>query len=92
MAKTRDMWDTQPFDDVNLDYKLNVPIFRQDDAVANTSKHLIRLNKVPFKASPLVRIFHRLICFFSAISVEIRTWNVCLWCLCNNVPNAMKVS
>ena len=38
MAKTRDFWDTRPFDEVNLDYKLSVPIFRAD---ANTSKHLI---------------------------------------------------
>ena len=54
MAKTHDMWDTWSFDDVNLDYKLNAPIFKPKDAVANTSKHLIQLNKVPFEASPLV--------------------------------------
>ena len=57
MAKTRDFCDTLPFDMVNLDYKLTVPMFRAEDAVANTSKHLIRLNKVPFEASPLGRIF-----------------------------------
>ena len=33
MAKTRDMWDTWSFDDVNLDYKLNAPIFKPKDAV-----------------------------------------------------------
>ena len=64
MAKTRDFWDTRPFDEVNLDYKLTVPMFRADDAVANTSKHLIRLNKVPFEASPLGRIFYQLNLFF----------------------------
>ena len=53
MAKTRDFWDTRPFDEVNLDYKLTVPMFRADDAVANMWKHLIWLNKVPFEASPL---------------------------------------
>ena len=53
MAKTCDFWDTRPFDEVNLDYKLTVPMFRADDAVANTSKHLIQLNQVPFEASPL---------------------------------------
>ena len=43
MAKTCDFWDTRPFDMVNLDYKhkLTVPMFRADDAVANTLKHLI---------------------------------------------------
>ena len=41
MAKTHDFWDTRPFDEVNLHYKLSVPIFKADDAVANTSKHLI---------------------------------------------------
>ena len=41
MAKTCDFWDTRPFYEINLDYKLRVPIFRADDAVANTSKHLI---------------------------------------------------
>ena len=64
MAKTRDFWDTRPFDEVNLDYKLTVPVFRADDAVANTSKHLIRLNKVLFEASPLGRIFYQLNLFF----------------------------
>ena len=57
MAKTRDFWDTQPFDVVNLNYQLSVPMFRNEDAVANTLKHMIRLNKVPFEASPLVQIF-----------------------------------
>ena len=60
MAKTRDFWDTRPFDMVNLDYKLTAPMFRNADAVANTSKHLIRLNKVPFQASPLRRILYQL--------------------------------
>ena len=41
MAKTHDFLDTRPFDMVNLDYKFTVPMFRADDAVANTSKHLI---------------------------------------------------
>ena len=41
MAKTCDFWDTQPLDMVNQDYKLTVSIFRADDAVANTLKHLI---------------------------------------------------
>ena len=41
MAKTRDFWDTRTFDEVNLDYKLTVPMFRADDAVANMLKHLI---------------------------------------------------
>ena len=41
MAKTRDFWDTRPFDVVNLDYKLSVPMFKNEDAVANTSKHMI---------------------------------------------------
>ena len=41
MAKTCDFWDTRPFDTVNLDYKLTVPMFRANDVVANTSKHLI---------------------------------------------------
>ena len=41
MAKTRDFWDTWPFDVVNLDYKLSVPMFRNEDAVANMSKHMI---------------------------------------------------
>ena len=57
MAKTCDFWDTRPFDVVNMDYKLSVPIFRNEDAVASMSKHMIRLNKVPFEASPCVRIF-----------------------------------
>ena len=64
MAKTRDFWDTRPFDMVNLDHKLTVPMFRADDAVANMSKHLIRLNKVPFEASPLGQIFYQLNLFF----------------------------
>ena len=64
MAKTCDFWDTRPFDEVNLDYKLTVPMFRADDAVANTSKHLIQLNQVPFEASPLSRIFYQLNLFF----------------------------
>ena len=64
MAKTHDFWDTRPFDTVNLDYKLTVPTFRADDAVVNTSKHLIRLKKVPFEASPLARIFYQLNLFF----------------------------
>ena len=59
MAKTRDFWDTRPFDVVNLNYQLSVPMFRNEDAVANTSKHMIRLNKVPFEASPLVQIFYQ---------------------------------
>ena len=42
MAKTHDMWDTWPFDLVNLDYQLTVPMFRADDAVTNVSKHLIQ--------------------------------------------------
>ena len=68
MAKTHDFWDTRPFTMVSLDYKLTVPMFRADDAVADMLKHLIQLNKVPFEASPLGRIFYQLNFFFSEIN------------------------
>ena len=90
MLKTQNMWDDRYRDEVDLDYKDDVPLWTTSQAITAPCDVMTDLERVPYKAGSFFRIFNQIKSRHPASCLVNITWNVVLENLGNTLNMCTK--